>query len=88
MINLVPKLDQNGIIEVIRDMVSTVRQLYGPDVLIKRHKLRILITGGGGDFSVALNVRPNLLLKFVLEVEYLNFHRAFRRRSTCDDRNQ
>jgi hypothetical protein len=46
------------------------------------------MTGGGGDFSVALNVRPNLLLKFVLEVEYLNFHRAFRRRSTFNDRNQ
>ena len=54
---MVPKLDQKEIIEVIKDMVDTVRQLYGNDVLVKSHKLRILLTGGGGDFSVALNVR-------------------------------
>lgn len=74
-----PKLDQNGIIEVIRDMVDTVRQLYGPDVLVKSHKLRILLTGGGGDFSVALNVRHLFYFKNILFVEsqYPTFHGAF-----------
>ncbi len=45
------------------------------------------MTGGGGDFSVALNVRL-YLIKIVLEGEYLNFHCDFRRGSTLKVRNQ
>lgn len=45
-------------------MVDTVRQLHGQDVLVKSHKLRVLLTGGGGDFSVALNVRDLILIEY------------------------
>jgi hypothetical protein len=33
-INLVPKMNFDEIIEIIREMTQTVKQLYGPDVLM------------------------------------------------------
>lgn len=59
LINLVPKATDVEIIEIIKDMVETARQLHGADVFNRgEHTLRILLTGGGGDFSPALIVKP------------------------------
>ncbi|TNV77185.1 hypothetical protein FGO68_gene9884 [Halteria grandinella] len=57
LINLKPRLSTvDEITAVIREMLETSRQLYGPSVFANDdHKLRLLLTGGGGDFSVALN---------------------------------
>ena len=57
LINLRPKQSEVEIIKIIRDMVATTRDLYGQDVFsVGTHSLQILITGGGGDFSIFLNV--------------------------------
>jgi branched-subunit amino acid aminotransferase/4-amino-4-deoxychorismate lyase len=41
---------------VIKDMFHHARQLHGPDIFLARgHKIRLMLTGGGGDYSVALN---------------------------------
>ncbi len=64
---MVPKMSMEEIIQVVRDMTQTVRQLYGQDTLVQRHKLRIVITGGGGDYSVAMNVSSVVFGTFFLE---------------------
>lgn len=39
-------------------MIETSRSLYGQDCFKdSTHRLMILVTGGGGDFGVGLNVR-------------------------------
>eukprot|EP00347_Sterkiella_histriomuscorum_P005631 403355859 len=53
-INLVSKYSCDDIIEIIKELLSTAKTLYGE--LKGTKKLMILLTGGSGDFSILLNV--------------------------------
>lgn len=53
-------------------MVKAARDTWGQGVFKDERRLIILITGGGGDFSVALNVRATLTMK--IESKHLSVY--------------
>lgn len=56
-INLVLKYSVEDIKAIIKKMSDVAREIYGPKILDEGNsKLMILITGGSGDFSIAINV--------------------------------
>ncbi|CDW77371.1 branched-chain-amino-acid aminotransferase-like protein chloroplastic-like [Stylonychia lemnae] len=55
-INLVGKFTQDDIINIIKQLLHTAKQLYGH--LKGTKKLQILLTGGSGDFTILLNAEP------------------------------
>lgn len=58
LLNLRPRLTRDEILSVLKDMIALCRQVYGDAVFSgdNGHKVRVMLTGGGGDFGVAINV--------------------------------
>lgn len=51
---MVAKLSETEILEVVKQLVKTAKDLHGD--LLGDHKLMLLLTAGSGDFSLILNV--------------------------------
>ncbi len=55
-LNLGVNYTNEDLIDIIKKMIQTAKDIYGKGTLEGSHKLMILLTGGGGDFNVILNV--------------------------------